>query len=202
MRLQRGIRNGRNQNNLFSNIEIITTAVYLLGGSSRYIDTEDIAIKANEIAPGRFAWRKYPEQINIGNVRKRLSDAKNLKKGGYLLGSFKKGWILSERGVIFCSKYAEALKKMDLSRAPKNKKEMIWQHRERERMLSTLAYEKVCLNNEHLITTQEADEFFRIDDYVTGEARKEKLARLINTFGEDPELGRAIKLLTKKVRKI
>lgn len=194
--------NNRDQNRLFSNIEIITISVYLLGGSSRYIDTEDVAVKANEVAPGRFAWRKYPEQINIGNIRKRLSDAKNLKKAGLLLGSFKKGWILSEKGLVFCGKYAKDFKKMDLSRTPKNKKEMLWQHRERERMFSTLAFEKVCLNKEHLITTQEAEDFFRIDDYVTGEARKEKLARLINTFGEDPELGQAINLLIKKVRKI
>ena len=75
----------------FSNIEIVTIAVYLLGGDSKYVDTEDIAIKTNELAPGRFTWRKYPEQINIDNVRKRLSDAKNVKKGGFLLGSFKKG---------------------------------------------------------------------------------------------------------------
>lgn len=190
------------QDSPFSNIEIVSLAVYILGGSSRYIDTEDIAVKANEIAPGRFAWRKYPDQINIENIRKRLSDAKNPKKGGYLLGSFKKGWILSEKGLRFCSRYAEALKKVDLSRVPRNKKEIVWQRRERERMLSTLAFEKVSLNEEHLITTQEAEDFFRVDDYVTGVARKEKLARIINTFGEDPELGQAIKLLKEKVRKI
>jgi hypothetical protein len=73
-----------------SNIEIVTIAVYLLGGDSKYVDTEDIAFKANELAPGRFTWRKYPEQINIDNIRKRLSDAKSENKGGYLLGSFKK----------------------------------------------------------------------------------------------------------------
>ena len=73
-----------NSNDRFSNIEIITLAVFLLGGESNYIDTEDIAVKVNELAPGRFTWRKYPHQINIDNVRKRLSDAKNPRKGGYV----------------------------------------------------------------------------------------------------------------------
>ncbi|MFZ0829061.1 MAG: hypothetical protein WAO02_16730 [Verrucomicrobiia bacterium] len=45
-----------------SNHEIVTLAVYLLGGDSKRIDTEDIAVKANELAPGRFNWRKYRDQ--------------------------------------------------------------------------------------------------------------------------------------------
>ena len=37
-----------------SNHEIVTLAAYLLGGDSKRIDTEDVAVKTNEIAPGRF----------------------------------------------------------------------------------------------------------------------------------------------------
>jgi hypothetical protein len=55
-----------------ANHEIVTLAVFPLGGVTSNVDTEDVAIKANEIAPGRFTWRKYPEQINIDTVRKRL----------------------------------------------------------------------------------------------------------------------------------
>ena len=73
----------------FSNIEIVTLAIYLLGGNSKYIDTEDIAVKSSELAPGRFTWRKYPDQINIDNIRKRLSDAKDQKKGSVKKCSFK-----------------------------------------------------------------------------------------------------------------
>jgi len=40
-----------------------------------------------------------------------------------------------------------------------------------------------------------------VDDYVTGAARREKLARIINTFGDDLELSQAIKILSEKVRK-
>ena len=45
------------QNGL-SNHEIVTLALYLLGGDTQYVDTEDIAVKANEVAPGRFTWRR------------------------------------------------------------------------------------------------------------------------------------------------
>jgi hypothetical protein len=82
-----------------SNHQIVTLAVYLLGGDAQRIETEDIAVKANELAPGRFAWRKYPDQINIENVRTFLSDAKKPKNGAYLIEAGKDGWILTEAGL-------------------------------------------------------------------------------------------------------
>ncbi len=66
-----------------TNHEIVTLSVYLLGGDTQYVGTEDIAVKANELAPGRFTWRKYRDQINIENVRTFLSDARIQKNGGY-----------------------------------------------------------------------------------------------------------------------
>ena len=64
-----------------SNHEIVTLAVYLLGGDSKRIDTEDIAVKSNELAPGRFTWRKYSDQINIKIISWCLWDAKKPKNG-------------------------------------------------------------------------------------------------------------------------
>jgi hypothetical protein len=52
-----------------SNHEIVTTAVYLLGGDRQHVDTENVAVKANELAPGRFTWRKYRDQISIREPR-------------------------------------------------------------------------------------------------------------------------------------
>ena len=186
-------------NNTVSNKEIGVLSVYLLGGESKYIDTEDIAVKANELAPGRFLWRKYKNQINMEVVRKRLSDAKT---DGDLLGSYSKGWILSEKGLQYAKEHIKALKNIDLSRAPMNKREMTLRHREKERMLASIAYEKVISNESDYITPKEAEDFFRVDDYVTGNARREKLARIINTFGDDLELSQAIKILSEKVRKL
>jgi len=185
----------------FSNIEIVTLAVYILGGDSKYIDTEDVAIKVNEIAPGRFAWRKYPDQINIDNIGKRLSDGKNPKKGGYLLGSFKQGWILSKSGLKFSQARINDLEGMDLARVPLTRKEMVWKNREKTRMLASIAYEKYSSNKANSITPQDAEAFFRIDDYITGNARERRLTLITNSFGEDLDLGKAVKFLAKKVQK-
>ena len=69
-------------------------------------------------------------------------------------------------------------------------------------MLASIAYEKVISNESDYITAKEAEDFFRVDDYVTGAARREKLTRIINTFGDDLELSQAIIILSEKVRKL
>ncbi|MGA3142279.1 MAG: hypothetical protein ABSF10_04460 [Verrucomicrobiota bacterium] len=184
-----------------SNHEIVTLAVYLLGGDSKRIDTEDIAVKANELAPGRFAWRKYPNQINIENVRTFLSDAKKPKNGAYLIGAGKDGWILTGAGLTFATSRVKGLGGVDLSRKALSPKERNWERRERERMLSSDAFAKFSANQIDTISTQEAESFFRVDAYVTGEARKEKILRARNRFREDSELGPLIKLLESKLSK-
>jgi hypothetical protein len=183
-----------------NNIEIVTLAVYLLGGDSKHIDTEDIAIKTNELAPGRFSWRKYPDQINIEKVRTSLSDAKKPENGAYLLGLHSQGWHLSANGLKFAKKRIKDLENTELARSPSDKKEKAWKRHEKTRMLRTVAFLKVLENNADDVTAQEAESFFRVDDYVTGEVRRSKLIRLINTFGDDPDLGKAVKILAEKVR--
>jgi len=196
----RKIKNIKKNKTIFSNLEIVTLSVYLLGGDSSYIDTEDIAVKVNELAPGRFSWRKYPDQINIDNVRKRLSDAKNPQKGGYIIGSFNEGWILTANGLGMCKKRMKELKGTNVSRPPIDQKQLRWQQREKTRMLSTAAFEKITLNNENEITIQEAEAFFRLDEYIVGKAREKKLNRYINSFTDDPKMGELVKKLAKKVR--
>lgn len=187
--------------NSFSNIEIVTLAVYLLGGKTNFIDTEDIAVKSNELASGRFTWLKYPDQINIEKIRKSLSDAKRQKKGGYILGSHKDGWRLTEAGLNFSKKRINDLEHVNISRPPINKKELAYYNREKIRMLSTKAYEKISNNDADAITIPEAEAFFRIDDYVKGEIRRQKIERIITTFNDDPDLNSVIQILAERVRK-
>ena len=82
-----------------SQVELVTLAVFILGGEEKRIDTEDVAMKAHELAPTRFAWRKYPNQINLELVRVYLSDGKSAEKGGYIEGSGKTGWTLTPSGL-------------------------------------------------------------------------------------------------------
>lgn len=184
-----------------SNHEIVTLAVYLLGGDTKRIDTEDIAVKANELAPGRFTWRKYRDQISIDAVRKRLWDASRLQKGGYLFGSERDGWTLTPAGVTFANAKNGFLAKANLTRTPLNSNERNLIRRERERMLSSDAFAKFSSNQANTILQHEAESFFRVDAYVTGAARMEKILRTKNRFGDDAELGPLIKLLESKLSK-
>ena len=184
-----------------SNHEIVTLAVYLLGGDAKRVDTEDVAVKANEIAPGRFTWRKYNDQINIKNISWCLWDAKKTKNGSYLIGADEDGWMLTESGLEFAKARATEFKEYNLARNPINQKERNLLRRERERMLSSDAFAKFSSNQSDTILQQEAESFFRVDAYVTGDARKEKILRTKNRFGNDAELGPLIKLLESKLSK-
>ena len=192
-------RSTKAQNGL-SNHEVVTLAVYLLGGDTKPIDTEDIAVKTNEIAKARFAWRKYRDQINLGNVRWALWDAKKPKNGAYLLEVGKDDWQLTEAGLEFAKRVEGNLKGMDLSRQPVSARDRQWQRNERGRMLSTEAFVKIQNGAADTVTTREAEEFFRIDAYVTNNSREQKITRALSAFGNDEELGTAIKLLAEKVR--
>ena len=183
-----------------TNHEIATLAVYLSGGDAQYVDTEDVAVKANEIAPGRFTWRKYPDQINIENVRAFLSDAKKQKNGGYLRGAGKDGWLLTESGVAFAKDRVASLGGVDLSRERLSVKDRRWLQHERTRMLGSEAFVKFSAGITDVITMQEAESFFRLDAYVTGNGREDKIIRALNAFGSDPELGPAVKALAEKAR--
>jgi hypothetical protein len=182
---------------MLSNHEIVVIAAYLTGADSDRVDTEDIAVKANQLAPGRFTWRKYPEQINIDTVRKRLWDACKDDKGGYMRGSERTGWLLTERGVAFARKNSKAVvgKKKRTSL-----KERAWMRVERQRLFATDAFCKYRLGEGSGVTLREAEGFFRIDNYVSGEAREDKLLRILNAFGDDIELGPAVEKFAEIVR--
>jgi hypothetical protein len=182
-----------------ANHEVLTLAVYLLGGETKRIDTEDIAVKANELAPGRFAWKKYRDQINLELIRVYLSDAKKAEKGRYLAGSGNTGWMLSQRGLEFARANAPNLGAEDLSRPVVDAKTQHWIRRERNRLLADAAHDRFVREGAESVTRQQAEAFFRLDAYVTGEPRKTKLLRIVNAFGEDPDLGATVRALASKV---
>lgn len=118
-----------------SNLDTVLVAVYLLGGDGRSVDTEDIAIKTNEIAPGRFTWAKHPDQINIHLIMTHLWDAKSERKGGLVVGSEKEGWMLTAVGLEVAKKGATRLGTIRKTRrlSPEQKQ---WQKTDRRRVLN------------------------------------------------------------------
>src|SRR5438132_13427511 len=85
--------------------ELVTLALYRLGGAQRAIDTEDVAMEAHRIGPGWFSWKKYLDQINLELVRINLVHA---KENGLAIGLGRTGWRLTQKGL----KWAEQAPKM------------------------------------------------------------------------------------------
>lgn len=187
-------------NGSLANHEVVTLAVYLLGGASQPVHTEDVAVRANQLAPGRFTWRKYPDQINLELVRVYLSDAKKVQKGSLLVGSGSGGWLLSVNGLAFARKNLPRIEAADTSRDNLGVRERRWIRAERARILADPTTEKWRSDGAGAITPQEAEALFRVDEYVRGTARSRKVTRILNTYGDDPELGDALRELAAKVR--
>jgi hypothetical protein len=184
-----------------ANHEVVTVAVYLLGGEGEPIDTEDIAKRANEIAPGRFTWRKYKDQINLEVVRVYLSDAKKKAKGEYLLGSGNTGWSLSEAGLAFAREHVDAVETLGAAEPRRNVgQDRVRQQRERARLLASEAYAKIAAGRADDLTRRDAESFFRIDSYVQGEARRRRIAMIANAHGDDRELGPVIEQLAEMIK--
>jgi hypothetical protein len=192
---------GRKKNAL-TNVDVVISAAYKLNAQFNYIHTEDIAIIANEIAPGRFSWEKYKENIDLENVRKRLFDARNDEGGGYVKGNNKDGWLLTLVGVEYAEKLSKQLKNVDLSRikiSGEEKRQSEWAKREKLRILSSDVFKKYQIGGAESISKREAENLFKIDEYITGQSRTRKVDRLAKIFSGDVELAEVISILAIKV---
>ena len=183
-----------------TNTHIAVLAAYLAGASKSPADTEDVAVRAAELAPGRFSWRKYPEQINIETIRKRLWDATSAKMGCMLSGSERDGWLLTEAGLKFCQENSGELSKTDEVAVRLSLKEQAWATRERIRMQAEVAFAKWRNGGVDEIRAVEAERFFRIDDYVVGDLRRLRIKRARDIFAADKAMSSAIDEIAKKVR--
>lgn len=178
--------------NDISQVQVVTLAVFLEGGDQKAVDTEDVAVRANELAPGRFSWRKYPDQINLEIVRVYLSDAKGAEKGALVVGSGRTGWSLTPEGLKWARDASTKLLKQDLSRtrdesAGGSVDERRWR-RERARLMGTPAWQRWTAGRREGVDGRQAAEVFRIDSYAEGRMRTMKITRLRSLFSDDSEL--------------
>ena len=198
--MARKVKSAPNDARRLSNSQVAVLAAFLAGASKGHADTEDIAIKAAALAPGRFSWRKYPEQINIETIRKRLWDAASDKMGRLLTGSERDGWLLTEAGLKFCQDHSEQLGKPEDGSVRLSQKEQAWATRERGRMQAEVAFKKWQDGLIDEIQPIEAERFFRIDDYIVGDLRRSRVERARDIFAADQTMSEAINEMAKKVR--
>jgi hypothetical protein len=181
-----------------TNYQLATMAVALLGGESEFIDREDIAIKLDEIAPGRFSWRKYQDRIDLVVVVAALRDAKKTKNGKLLVGNNNRGWMLSPSGLKW-------IKNLNLI-APQNKKSNGYRkdsiyanlEMERDRLRSTKAYELFKNDDFQEICLHDFYRFARVNEYFQTKARQRRYAILDNAVAEDSTLSSLWNLLKEK----
>lgn len=84
-------------------VDYVIAALFRLGGSTRPVDIEDIAVECFKIAPHPFRWHKYAEQIDLAQVLDGLSDAREQANGELVVGDRKQGWSLTPAGVEWAS---------------------------------------------------------------------------------------------------
>lgn len=172
------LSDSRSQN--YTNRDIVTMAVYLLGGALRHIHLEDVAMKAGELAPRRFCWKKYPDQINLEAVRLALKD-ELAKPDGRVLGGIRDGWMLTPAGFSWCLDD-------NATSTSKNQAALDELHREIDRATKTEAFSKTAAGKGSEVSIAELESLLRVDRYFTARDRRERVAALTNAAVLDSQL--------------
>ncbi len=169
--------------------ELVSLCMYLLGGDSKALDIEDIAMKCEEMSPGTFAWRKYKNQINLELVGFAVRDAKKQTYGQLVTGSHAKGWRLTASGVAVAkslkSKLSDATN-INIAPAKSRNLELNRANRELKRISESLAY--MNWKNEIEVSVKDLLQLLRINTYSSKESVDIKLARLSAVTGFESEI--------------
>lgn len=157
-----------------SNYQIVTLTAAILGGNIEHIDGEDIAIKVDELAPGKFNWKKHPNRIDLVTVRIALDDAKKEKNGRLLVGNHVRGWMVTANGL----RYIVALYQNNLleNNFLKEVITKVFEYltTEKERLLLTKAYDKYLDGETTKISKNEFFEFTRTNEYFKEKAKERR----------------------------
>jgi hypothetical protein len=99
---------------MYPNRELVVYALYLLGGDTERVHTEDIALKSFDLFPASFSWVKYPQHPDKDIVRVALTDARKEQHAALVEGRtgqkrgltaktrrkpVEDGWLLTSRGI-------------------------------------------------------------------------------------------------------
>jgi hypothetical protein len=180
--------------NKLTNPEIVVVAVARLGGDAESIDTEDIAIEAYNIAPGKFGWRKYPERIDLDQVRRALSSSASAKPP-LLSGDVRRGWMLSKHGLNWIENNMREVPALESYRrgSVSDAIEM-----ERSRLRETRAWQKYKSQATDQINLNDFFEFVRINEYFSEAKRHERCNIVARAVENDAELVQLWRILQQQ----
>ena len=187
-------------NSEFSNVELVTIAVALLNGDKAYVDREDVTLKVNDIAPGRFNC-KHPDRIDLEAVNVALRDARKTRYGELVVGNTKKGWMLSPAGLKWIKTVNLEAVHHKLSVKYRRTSIRASLETERIRLLNTKAYKLFVEGNSKAITVHDFYEFARVNEYFQTKARQRRYAIVANAVIDNDTLSRLWDLLQTKFSK-
>ncbi len=95
-----------------ANRKLVVYCLYVTGGATESVHTEDLALKCWELFPDSFSWRKYPQYPDKDIVRVALIDARKDKYGALVSGRVEghasgvgpgqpEGWLLTDKGLTW-----------------------------------------------------------------------------------------------------
>jgi hypothetical protein len=165
-----------------SNLQIVTLAVSSLGGATKAVDIEDIAVRAYEISPDKFSWRKHPERIDLRIVQYALKDASSERKGNpFLKGSVKRGYVLTTNGLTWVENNQD-IRFAELTDKSRNQSKVDKLSIEKARLLTSTAFTKFDSGNIEDIKLTDFQEFARVNDYFPDHVRQKRFAVVENVI--------------------
>jgi hypothetical protein len=167
-----------------SNPEILTLAVYLRGGAVSPVDLEDAAIEAFNLAPKKFSWKKYEDQIDLRIIQYALQNACKAKME-YLKGDPKHGYMLTRIGLDWVENFDKS-KQFSTTFRRSSPSDLLL--REQIRLRKSHAYEKFINGSKDKITVMDFREFARVNDYFPEHIRKQRYVKIDNVVKDDEEL--------------
>ena len=185
------------------NIELVTIALYQLGGTTKSKDTEDIAVQADKIDPERFKWKnkKYKKYIDKSLVLESLKAAKNRAIGSFLSGNDDKGWMLTSTGLKFSKNSKNLFSGLVVRKKRLTKIEKNYLLREEYRIINSEAYIKYFDNRKKDINQNDIKKLFKVDDYTSLKDLDKRIINLLDNFPENHEIYELISNYKKEVRK-
>ena len=189
------------KDNKLSNQEIVTIALYNLGGGIGSFSIELIATEADKLAPGRFRWKTNPEMISDSNTWDALSNA---RKKGYIRQEAKEkntdSYLLTEEGIQFAKKNINKVKNFDQSKIRIPVSKQIFDNT-KIRLQSSNAYKKALENKISEISLREYNDFFRLNDYMKNKQKSEKIQKIKNLFIYDKKFKKIIDQIAESQNK-
>mgnify|MGYP007008283381 CR=1 FL=1 len=203
-KLERSDGSGRGSEN-FTDGDIILAALSTLGGTVKLDDVEHLAMKAAELAPSRFRWRHFRDQIDLTAVLQTLRSLEKSVKGkgsSTLLVHNQDGnvWLLGPEGAEQAKAILRRLSEKRAYTAPMTPQQRMLKKVEKIRLSQDPAVLKALSCQVSSITKREAYGCFRIDDFSTAPARRASVERLIGLFAEEEATSTALRAVGRRLR--